>query len=208
MNDLCGELHALLRARPRHAFPYRDAALCSNGLYVLFEKGEAGHGGDRIVRVGTHRGDNNLCGRLKEHFLTPNKDRSIFRKHVGRALLHRDGDPFLHAWDTDRTTAASRRAPSATDGVRQSDVEQCVTDFIRSNLSFCVIEVATKFDRRRWEDLLIATAAQCPSCAPSPGWLGRHSPVTKIRAGKLWQVQGVNGTPLSRETLDEFARLL
>ncbi|MSP93707.1 MAG: hypothetical protein EXR00_00415 [Alphaproteobacteria bacterium] len=39
---------------------------------------------------------------------TPNKDRSIFRKHVGRCLLAKSGDPLLAQWEIDLTTKASR----------------------------------------------------------------------------------------------------
>ena len=53
---------------------------------------------DRIVRIGTHRGDNNLYNRLKEHFINENKDRSIFRKNIGRALLNKNQDSYLEIW--------------------------------------------------------------------------------------------------------------
>lgn len=209
MSNACDQLHLLLRPRPLFSFPYHDADLCRNGLYVLFESGEMGHGGARIVRVGTHTGDDNLCGRLKEHFLNPNKDRSIFRKSVDRALLNRDHDPFLDEWNADRTTRAAGAGTVANAlAIRQQEVEGRVTDHIQRNLTFCVIEVATKTQRRRWEDLLIATVAQCPTCLPSSTWLGRHSPVRKIGDGKLWQVQGLSGDVLDESSLEELSQLL
>jgi hypothetical protein len=64
-----------------------------NGIYVLFERGEECHDGGRIVRVGTHTGDGQLRSRMLQHFVNENKDRSIFRKNIGRALLNRDRDP-------------------------------------------------------------------------------------------------------------------
>ena len=36
-----------------------------------------------------------ILKRLNEHLFTPNKDRSIFRKHVGRCLLVQRNDLFL-----------------------------------------------------------------------------------------------------------------
>ena len=63
-----------------------------NGVYILFEKNESGHNGDRIVRIGSHTGNDNLVKRLEEHFLKENKDRSIFRKNIGRALLNKNSD--------------------------------------------------------------------------------------------------------------------
>jgi hypothetical protein len=72
-----------------------------NGIYILFEKGETAHDTNRIVRVGTYPGDKQL--RSRQHFLVENKDRSIFRKNIGRALLRRGQDPFLPLWELDRT---------------------------------------------------------------------------------------------------------
>ena len=62
---------------------------------VLFETGELAHGADRIVWVGTHTGSNEMPSRLKQHFLKENKDRSIFRKNIGRALLNRRRTLYL-----------------------------------------------------------------------------------------------------------------
>jgi hypothetical protein len=85
MTDACQYLHDALSRLPRLR---REnlAKVPDNGIYVLFEKDEEGHSVERIVRAGTHRGRNNLAPRVREHLYTPNKDRSIFRKHVGRCL--------------------------------------------------------------------------------------------------------------------------
>jgi hypothetical protein len=79
MGPLCNSVHAILSALPRQQFPFERNALPRNGLYILFEKGETSHGCDRIVRIGTHTGENQLPSRLRQHFLDENKDRSIFR---------------------------------------------------------------------------------------------------------------------------------
>src|SRR5207244_8401049 len=93
---LCSELHGLVHRGTLHTFPFDSARLPRNGIYVLFERGETGHEGNRIVRIGTHRGDGELPSRLVQHFVMENKDRSIFRKHMGRALLNMDRcDPYL-----------------------------------------------------------------------------------------------------------------
>lgn len=78
-----------------------------NGVYILFEKNEFGHNGDRIVRIGSHTGNDNLVKRLEEHFLKENKDRSIFRKNIGRALLNKNSDSYLDIWDIDLTSKKS-----------------------------------------------------------------------------------------------------
>jgi hypothetical protein len=99
MHSFCGELHALFGGLERFTFDFPAGQISANGIYLLFEKGEPGHDTDRIVRVGTHTGDNQLPSRLRQHFCNENKDRSIFRKNIGRALLKRAGDPFLEQWE-------------------------------------------------------------------------------------------------------------
>jgi len=108
VSEICLQLHGLLNSLPRHRFPFDELAIPGNGIYILFEKGEHAHGVDRIVRVGTHTGENQLRSRLKQHFMNENKDRSIFRKNIGRAILQRAEDPFLAQWNWDLTTRKVR----------------------------------------------------------------------------------------------------
>lgn len=89
----CEKLHLLFNKLKRHRFPFKDEKIPMNGIYILFEKGEKGHGVDRIVRIGTHIGNDQLKPRLNQHFIKQNKDRSIFRKNIGRSLINRDYDP-------------------------------------------------------------------------------------------------------------------
>ena len=49
----------------RYYFPFDLDELPKNGVYTLFEQGEMAHGGDRVVRVGTHAGANHLPSRLQ-----------------------------------------------------------------------------------------------------------------------------------------------
>src|SRR3989344_2894303 len=105
---MCESLHTWVRMLPIFRFPFDGEEISANGIYFLFEKGERAHGGARIVRVGTHTGEGQLLSRLKQHFITPNKDRSIFRKNIGRALLSCDEDSFLADWELDLTSAAAR----------------------------------------------------------------------------------------------------
>ena len=95
-----------------------------NGVYFLFERSELGHGGMRIVRIGSHTGADKLPSRMAEH-TTKNKDRSIFRKNIGRALLNKAGDPFLEQWNFDLTSRANRaRYGPLVGATRQSQVEE------------------------------------------------------------------------------------
>ncbi len=170
----------------------------AHGIYVLFEDGELAHGVARIVRIGTHTGDNQLPSRIAEHFVKENKDRSIFRKNIGRALLNKDGDPFLDQWEIDLTTREARTMHGQhidKDKLRQT--EKRVSDYMQHKIRFLCFEIESKDDRQLWESRFAATVAQCAECRPSPTWLGRHSPKAKIRESGLWQEQHIDGQPLS-----------
>jgi len=108
MSKICKQIHHLFSKLQRHSFPFDENAIPKNGIYILFEKGETAHDTDRIVRIGTHTGDNQLRSRLKQHFVKENKDRSIFRKNIGRALLSKVNNSFLEQWEWDLTTRANK----------------------------------------------------------------------------------------------------
>ena len=204
MSDACAAVHALARGLARHRFPVDPDAIPENGVYLLFEEGERGHGGDRIVRIGTHTGQYQLRSRLAEHFLIPNKDRSIFRKNVGRALLNRTDDAFLAQWELDLTSRKSReRHHGDVDPERQRQLEGEVTGRIQQSFSFVTIPVAEKEARLALEKALIATVAACSECQASREWLGRFSPKPKIRDSGLWQEQHLGSTPLRARELEE-----
>jgi hypothetical protein len=88
--SVCEALHKWVNSSPAFHFPFDASRIPPNGIYVLLEQGEVAHGAKRIVRVGTHTGCNQLPPRLRQHFLIENKDRSIFRKNIGRAIMNRD----------------------------------------------------------------------------------------------------------------------
>ena len=139
MSHECASIHQLTTNLERHNFPFDDTRIPSNGIYVLFQKGEKGHQQDRIVRIGTHTGDNQLRSRLKQHFLNENKDRSIFRKNIGRALLNQRKDPFLQFWELDLTTRKAKDKYSPLiDFDYQKRIESQVSQFIQDNFSFSV----------------------------------------------------------------------
>jgi hypothetical protein len=122
------------------------------------------------------------------------KDRSIFRKNIGRAILNRDGDPFLASWDLDMIPRTAReKHASSIDFDYQKLIEKQVSKFIQANFSFCVFRIDGRNDRLDTETRLISTVAACDACRPSAGWLGHHSPKSKIREGGLWLVNKLNG---------------
>ncbi len=78
----------------------------AGGVYFFFEDGEVrGDGSSRVVRVGTHAltatSKATLWGRLRQHRGhlagrdpgSGNHRASVFRRHVGAALIQRDGQP-------------------------------------------------------------------------------------------------------------------
>jgi hypothetical protein len=176
-----------------------------NGIYILFEKGETAHGTNCIVRVGTHTGDKQLRSRLRQHFLVENKDRSIFRKNIGRALLHRDHDPFLPLWELDRTSRAVRDKHGGIDLDRQRAIERTVSDYIREYFSFVVVRVDEKLERLRLESRMVSTVSLCDACLPSAQWLGLSSPKEKIRESGLWLVNELHKEPLSVQDLERLS---
>lgn len=206
MSDACHFLHHALTHLPR----FRREELSrvpKNGIYVLFEKGEVGHDVERIVRIGTHTGQGNLAVRIREHLYTPNKDRSIFRKHIGRCLLA--ADPFLAQWQLDLTTRAARTAWADTlDKDRLKDVENEVTQYMANSFSFCVLQFEAQADRLHYEQRLLSTVFDCRDCGPSEGWLGRSHPSSELmRRSGLWNVQGLRGAVLSVEEATRIIEL-
>lgn len=210
MTTLCAELHSLARRGTLHAFPFDRTLLPLNGIYVLFEAGEEAHGGDRIVRVGTHTGDRQLPSRLMQHFVNENKDRSIFRKHIGRALLKKANDPFLSEWEHDRASRAGRvRFGDEPDVPKRRAVEGEVTQYLQGSFSFVVFRVDDKSDRKRFESRIISTVSRCDECRrPSDGWLGLSSPKEKIRQSGLWLVNELYKEPLTQADLERLGTLL
>lgn len=205
MSVTCNQLHQVLGALPRYRVPFDSSLMPRNGIYILFEEGEGAHSGDRIVRVGTHTGNNQLPSRLHQHFMTANKDRSIFRKNIGRALLEQRKDPYLAVWEIDFTTRASREQQGH---LRNTDYQQAleteVTAYMQRAFSFTVIQIDDARDRLWLEAKIIATVAQCQECKASPLWLGKVSPKEKIRASSLWLVNELDSEPFTEPELSTF----
>src|SRR3989338_8228293 len=127
MSNTCNHLHNLFNSLPKHKFPFNINEIPLNGIYILFEKNELAHNTNRIVRIGTHTGNNQLRSRLNQHFINENKDRSIFRKNIGRALLHKQKDSFLADWEIDHTTKQAR-LHHTINAQKQKEIEKLVSD--------------------------------------------------------------------------------
>lgn len=209
MSKQCESLHKLFNNLPRFYFPFDKTKIPLNGIYILFENGETGHGLDRIVRIGTHTGANQLRSRLHQHYILENKDRSIFRKNIGRAILNKRNNQYLKIWQIDFTTINKKAEYGHLINHKfQSQIESEVSKYIQNNFSFCVFEVTDIDKRLELESRLISTVSACSQCGPSNNWLGRYSPVEKIKSSGLWQVNELYNLPLSVEDLDYLVLLL
>lgn len=209
MDKICNEIHEIFNGLKEYSFPFNEEEIPKNGIYILFEKGEKFNGLKRIVRVGTHTGDNQLRSRLKQHFVKENKDRSIFRKNIGRALLNAQNDNFLEQWELDLTTKANKEKYSTQiDFEKQQSIEKKVSEYIRNNFSFVVFEVLEKEQRLRIESKIISTISNCIDCKPSENWLGLSSPNQKIKDSGLWLVNELWKQSLSENELTELKQII
>jgi hypothetical protein len=209
LNGVCSELHKVVNNLLRYHFPFDDKDIPKNGIYIIFEKGEVGHGSDRIVRVGTHTGANQLRSRLKQHFIKENKDRSIFRKNIGRCFLNAEDDPYLKIWELDYTSSEGKaKYAHLIKPKYQKDIEMKVSEYIQNHFSFCVLEVQDKGERLYLESRLVSTVSGCKECGPSAEWLGLSSPREKIRESGLWQVNELYKGPLSSDDINRLVGLM
>lgn len=209
MSIECEKLHSMFCAVKRFSYPFSEVEIPPDGIYVIFEKGEKGHHCNRIVRVGSHTGEGNLPHRLKEHFVNENKDRSIFRKNIGRAVLNKKLDPFIDQWEIDLTSAASkRRYLQNIDKRKLETVEKLVSKVIRDNFSFVVLPIKNKEKRLHLESEIISTVSLCTDCKPSRDWLGKWSTKAKIKDSGLWLEQHLYKTPLNNINLEYLSNLM
>jgi hypothetical protein len=154
-----------------------------------------------VVRVGTHAltqtSQATLWGRLRQHRgqLTGrnpgggNHRASVFRRHVGAALIRRDNLPadLLSCW-LDRHRRPGQRAS------QEASVERAVSRHIGA-MPLLWLNVPSRADRGYLESNSIALL----SCLtggpdlPSTSWLGRYAERAEIRRSGLWNVQHVTG---------------
>jgi len=174
------------------------------GVYFFFEPAEVrAGGGDRVVRVGTHAltatSQASLWGRLRQHRgevggLRPgggNHRASVFRRHVGAALIRREGLPgeLRESW-------LDRHGPRPGSEEAEARVEQAVSRHI-GGMPFLWLGVPDRAGRGFIERNSIALA----SCLadgldqPSTGWLGRAAERTEIRQSGLWNVEHIRHRP-------------
>jgi hypothetical protein len=213
-DDLCRRLHEVLEQLPAHRYPIHWRSLPSNGVYFFYESGEYwGHGGQkpRVVRIGAHR-EGNLVSRMRSHYVADStirrldydraapKDRSIFRKNIGRALLAKSRSRYLKVWDWDATEKSHRAlVQNHRDIMVEQRLEKRINRILAERFWFRVLPTPSQegvLGVGGLEARLIGTVAGCGNCRASDAWLGHFSPQHKVRHSGLWLSQHLDDESL------------
>jgi hypothetical protein len=173
------------------------------GVYFFFEQDEFRRNGrPRVVRVGTHAlrpmSKATLWKRLSQHrgYVrgrhpgSGNHRGSIFRLHVGAALINRGdvGQVPLAAWLSHEPWPDHREA--------ELRVERAVSDYI-GRMHLLWVAVPTRNDGTSDRGLIEANSIALLSVAAgscelaSPGWLGHHAPSSAVGSSGLWNVRHI-----------------
>lgn len=215
--------YALLDRLREQQGAYRQLSACNGrmrwparGVYFFFEPGEIRADGKslRIVRVGTHAVSRpskaTLWQRLALHTGNPNGGShrgSIFRLHMGGALLNRGG------FSSEIGATWGRGSSAGSDDVRRIEkpLEQAVSEYIGA-MPFLVLSAddepgpgsVREYIERNSIALLSAIGLEVDP--PSLGWLGHDCPHSAVRASGLWNVNYVGEAydPAFLDTLEEL----
>ncbi len=179
---------------------FPNKKLAKRGVYIFLDPREENFlkDGPRIVRIGTHavsaESKSTLRNRLRSHFGQAdgggNHRGSIFRLHVGRALLDsRALDFHSKTWgDGQHAIAEIREA--------EVELEQRVSTYL-SDLEIFLIPIDDEPSkdslRAHVETQLIALCTEDFQTIDKSedAWLGRHSPMSAIIKSGLWNLRDV-----------------
>lgn len=184
----------LSQCNGRMPFPTR-------GVYFFFERDEKRTDNQtlRVVRIGTHAvrsgSKATLWNRLRTHRGTQagngNHRGSIFRRHVGLAMIKRDNISNFPDWG---------KGASASKIIKQGELEheKRVSTYI-GEMPFLWVKVDDEPSKdshravieRNAIALLAGEDGQSPIDKPSENWLGLHSDREKIRLSGLWNLNHV-----------------
>jgi len=177
------------------------------GVYFFFEPGELRSNsgeGPRVVRIGTHAlksgSKTTIWKRLSQHQGVQkdgggNHRGSVFRLHVGTALINRD------QWE-DQIASTWGVGSNAPKDVREAEkpLEQAVSQYI-GNMPFLWLEIGDKAgpesDRGVIERNSISLLSNfCDQSDPidpaSDSWLGNYAKSDDIKQSGLWNVNHVS----------------
>lgn len=178
-----------------------DSGWPSHGVYFFYERGELRLGGtQRVVRIGTHSlteaSQTTLWDRLRQHrghiggrnAGGGNHRASVFRRHVGAALIRREGlsRDLLDSW-------LDRHNPNPEMAALEATIELEVSRYI-GDMPFLWLAVPERSDR----DFIERHSIALLSCRvggldiPSDNWLGHDAEREQIRDSGLWNVGHVD----------------
>jgi hypothetical protein len=198
LRSMPGQGQPLSNYTGKHPWPKR-------GVYFFEEPGECRSTdptAPRIVRVGTHAvsagSKATLWSRLRAHRGQKsgggNQRGSIFRHHVGVALLNKDR-ATLESWVGDKTGSPHIRA-------LEREHEQRVSAYLGTmRVMWCNVpdDASAVSERAIIERNAIAllSNALVPWDAPSNSWLGLFSPNDRIKRSGLWNLKHVEDRPVA-----------
>jgi hypothetical protein len=176
------EIYEYLKENEIFSYNYNKDKLPMNGIYFFYEDNETciinGQKVKRIVRVGTHRAEARFRDRIHNHFYG-NKECSIFRKHVGSAIIKNKG---FHDIDIDEWMKKGTET--------NIDIELLIDEKFRKTFTFKCISIETKELRLSLEKRLIKVLS-LGGPGPWPNWLGNDAANEKVRESGLWNVDHV-----------------
>jgi hypothetical protein len=185
------------------------------GVYFFLDRREPrgrGSGDLRVVRVGTHGliagTRSTILGRLRQHRGQPgrggNHRGSIFRLHVGAAILARTGV---------RVPTWGGKLPSGqVPGADEFDLERRVSRYLADLLvvTLPILDEHSPNSLRGYVErnsiALLTTAVEAGS-VPSADWLGHHAQRDAIRTSGLWNVTHV-GDAVEEGFLDRLSEIV
>jgi hypothetical protein len=170
------------------------------GVYFFFEEGEHRENGEpRVVRIGTHAlkagSRSKLWNRLSQHRGTNsgggNHRGSIFRLHVGTAIIERNG---LHTATWSKGSSARKEIT-----IQEDPIEKLVSQHI-GQMPFLWVDVDDEtgpesmrgYIERNAICLLSNYGKHEAIDAPSSSWLGNHAWRDKVKLSGLWNVNHVD----------------
>lgn len=188
------------------------------GVYFFFEHGEERTNtgsGPRVVRVGTHAlttsSRTTLWNRLSQHRGVSrsgggNHRGSVFRKHVGKAILAATPGLECRTWGD---------GSSASPDIRRS--EQAIEERVSSVIGAMPIiwlpiddAAGPESDRgyvERNSIALLSNYRKPPIDPPSAAWLGHHCNSERVRCSGLWNSNHVE-EDYTPDFLDRLAALI
>lgn len=169
------------------------------GVYFFFEEGErrgTSGTGPRVVRVGTHAvsqgSKTTLWHRLRGHKGTGagsgNHRGSIFRLHVGTALMERDGLSYP-TWGTGRSAKADIRLVEAPLEAQVSTyIGRIPVLWLDVDDAPSALSLRASIERHAIALLSNAQGPTEPIDPPSETWLGRWAKSEAVRQSGLWNI--------------------